>query len=170
VSGAEFDRMCSEAAAAAARSGSAKQAAALDRKLDSLRQKLAREELELKQDQTEMAQRTIEEVGTAADNILGLLTHRSRRLTTSLTKRRLTAKAAGEVEESKQTIEQLKADIAELEKKKSELADEARQAVARPVEITLTPAKKNVYVELFGVAWVPYYRLEDGTELLGYSA
>jgi hypothetical protein len=170
VSGADFDRMCSEAAAAAARSGSAKQAAALDRKLDSLRQKLAREELELKQDQTEMAQRTIEEVGTAADNILGLLTHRSRRLTTSLTKRRLTAKAAGEVEESKQTIEQLKADIAELEKKKSELADEARQAVARPVEITLTPAKKNVYVELFGVAWVPYYRLEDGTELLGYSA
>jgi hypothetical protein len=26
-----------------------------------------------------------------------------------------------------------------------------------------------VYVELFGVAWVPYYRLPDGTELLAFS-
>jgi hypothetical protein len=170
VSDAEFERMCTKAAAVAAQSGSAKAIATLDRKLDTLRRKLAREELELKQDKTEMTQRTIEEVGTAADNILGMLTGRSRRLTTSLTKRRLTSKAAGDVEESKQVIEQLKADIAELEKEKAALVGEFQQAVSRPAEINLTPAKKDVYVELFGVAWVPYYRLGDGTELLGYSA
>jgi hypothetical protein len=34
----------------------------------------------------------------------------------------------------------------------------------------LTPAKKDVYVELFGVAWVPFYRMADGTELMGYAA
>ena len=45
---------------------------------------------------------------------------------------------------------------------------DAPQAAAAG-EITLTPAQKDVYVELFGVAWVPYYRLGDGTELLGYS-
>jgi hypothetical protein len=165
----EFARLCTEAASKATRKGSAKALAAVDRKLDTLRQKLAREERELQQDKTEMTQRTIEEVGTAADNIFGLLTGRSRRLTTSLTKRRLTTKAAGDVEESKQVIEQVKQEIADLEKEKAGLAGEVEQAVRRPAEITLTPAKKDVYVDLFGVAWVPHYRLADGTELLGYS-
>lgn len=169
VSDAEFARLCSEAAAVASRTGSAKQLSAIDRKLDTLRQKLAREEQELQQDKTEMTHRTIEEVGTAADTIFGLLTGRSRRLTTSLTKRRLTSKAAGDVDESKQVIEQLKADIAELEKERVGLIGDVQQSVQQPAELTLTPAKKDVYVEMFGVAWVPYYRLADGTDLLGYS-
>jgi len=143
--------------------------AAIDKKLDTLRQKLTREERELEQDKTEMTHRTIEEVGTAADTIFGMLTGRSRRLTTSLTKRRMTSKAAGDVEESKQVIGQLKADIAALEQEKAGLAGEGRQTSNGPAEVTLTPAKKDVYVEMFGVAWVPFYKLGDGTELLGYS-
>jgi hypothetical protein len=139
---------------------------AVDKKLEALRMKLQREQLELQQDKTEMTQRTIEEVGTAADNIFGMLTGRSRRLTTSLTKRRLTSKAAGDVEESKQTIELLQKQIQELEQMKAAGAPQAAAAG----EITLTPAQKDVYVELFGVAWVPYYRLADGSEILGYSA
>jgi hypothetical protein len=139
--------------------------AAIDKKLEVLRMKLQREELELQQDKSEMAQRTIEEMGTAADNIFGLLTGRSRRLTTSLTKRRLTSKAAGDVKETEQTIELLKKQIRDLEQMKT--AGTPQPAAA--TEVTLTPAQKDVYVELFGVAWVPYYRLPDGTELLGYS-
>jgi hypothetical protein len=138
--------------------------AAIDKKLDSLRLKLQREELELQQDTTERNQRAMEEVGTAADNILGLLTGRRRRLTTSLTKRRLTSKAAGDVEESKQTIAQLQKQIQELEQQKAAAAPQSA------ADVTLTPALKNVYVDLFGVAWVPHYQLPDGTELLGYSA
>ncbi|MBN2084483.1 MAG: ATP-binding protein [Anaerolineales bacterium] len=150
--------------------GAAGPQAAIDKKLDTLRQKLAREERELEQDKTEMPHRTIEEVGTAADTIFGMLTGRSRRLTTSLTKRRMTSKAAGEVEESKQAISQLKADIAALEQEKAGLVGEGRQAASGPAEVTLTPAKKDIYVEVFGVAWVPFYKLGDGTELIGYSA
>jgi hypothetical protein len=139
--------------------------AAIDKKLETLRMKLQREELQLQQDKSEMTQRTMEEVGTAADNIFGLLTGRSRRLTTSLTKRRLTSKAAGDVKESEQTIELLKKQIQELEQMKTAGAPQTSAAA----EVTLTPAQKDVYVELFGVAWVPYYRLPDGTELLAFS-
>ncbi|MBN1438783.1 MAG: hypothetical protein JW929_05160 [Anaerolineales bacterium] len=138
--------------------------AAIDRKLESLRMKLQREELELQQDKSEMTQRTIEEVGTAADTIFGLLTGRSRRLTTSLTKRRLTSNAAADVEESKQTIESLKKQIQDLERQKTAAAP------AETAEVTLRPAKKDIYVDLFGVAWVPQYRLSDGAELSGYSS
>ena len=150
---------------AASVQGAAGPQSAIDKKLEALRMKLQREQLELQQDKTEMTQRTIEEVGTAADNIFGMLTGRSRRLTTSLTKRRLTTKAAGDVEESKQTIELLQKQIQELEQMKATGAPQGAAAG----EITLTPAQKDVYVELFGVAWIPFYRLEDGTELLGFS-
>jgi hypothetical protein len=139
--------------------------AAIDKKLEALRIKLQREQLELQQDKTEVTQRGIEEGVTAAENIFGLLTGRSRRLSTSLTKRRMTSKAAGDVEESKQTIELLQKQIQELEQQKAAGAPQSAQAS----EITLTPAQKDVYVELFGVAWVPFYRLSDGTELIGYS-
>ena len=166
----EFVRLCTEAATKGVRGKHAKELAAVQRKIDSLEKKLTREERELREDKTEMTQRTIEEVGTAADNIIGILTGRSRRLTTSLTKRRLTSKAAADVQESKEVIAELEQEIADLEKAKEELAGEIRQSVVQPEELMLTPAKKDVYVELFGVAWVPFYRMADGTELMGYAA
>jgi hypothetical protein len=140
--------------------------AAIDKKLDGLRQKLEREQLKLQQDESEVKQRAVEEIGTGAENLLGILTGRSRRLTTSLTKRRLTAQAQGDVDESKQLIAQLQKDIAELEQEK---AAAGGGSASQPADIILTPAQKDVYVELFGVAWVPFYRLADGTEWMGYS-
>jgi hypothetical protein len=138
---------------------------AIDKKLETLRQKLDREQLKLQQDESEVKQRAVEEIGTGAENLLGILTGHSRRLTTSLTKRRLTSQAQGDVDESKQLIAQMQKDIAELEQEKAASGGPASQAA----EITLTPAQKDVYVELFGVAWVPFYRLADGTEWMGYS-
>jgi hypothetical protein len=169
VSAEEFQRRCAEAAARPAGGAQAKALAAIDRRLAALREKLAREERELQQDQSEVAQRTVEEVGTAAENILGLFMGRSRRLTTSLTKRRLTAKAAGDVDESKQTIEELKKQIATLEQERAATAGLVQQTTQQSTEVRLTPARKDVYVELYGVAWVPYYHLADGTEWTGYK-
>jgi hypothetical protein len=139
--------------------------AVIDKKLDALRQKLEREQLKLQQDEVEKNQRMIETGVTVADTVFGWLRGRSRRPTTSITKMRLTSKAAGDVDESKQLIAQMRKDIAELEQEKA--AGAPRTAPA--TEITLTPAQKDVYVELFGVAWVPFYRLADGTEWMGYA-
>jgi hypothetical protein len=169
VTAEEFQRQCAEAAARPATGAQAKAVAALDKRLVALREKLAHEERALQQDQSEVTQRAVEEAGTAAENILGLFMGRSRRLTTSLTKRRLTAKAAGDVNESKQTIEDLKKQIAALEQERAAAAGVVQQAVQQAVEIRLTPARKDVWVELFGVAWVPYYRTADGVELAGYK-
>ena len=169
VSADEFQRRCAEAAARPTGGAQAKALAAIDRRIAVLRERLAREERELRQDQSEVTQRTVEEVGTAAENILGLFIGRRRRLTTSLTKRRLTAKAAGNADESKQVIESFKKQIAELEVERAAAAGVVGQAAQQVVEIRLTPARKDVYVELYGVAWIPYYHLADGTELAGYK-
>jgi hypothetical protein len=162
VSDEEFARRCA-AAAAGAKAGGPQ--AAVDRKLDTLRQKLQRAQLDLQQHESEVKQRTLEEIGTGAENILSLFGGRRRQLTTSLTKRRLTSEAQGQVDQAKQQIEQLQKEIAGLEQQKAAGTQQSFAAT----EITLTPAKKDVYTELFGVAWAPYYRLTDGTEWIGCS-
>jgi hypothetical protein len=148
-----------------AQRGAARPQAAIDKKLDALRQKLEREEMQLQHDEAEKNQRLIETGVTAVDTVLGWMRGRSRRPTPAMTKIRLTSQAAGDVEESKQLIAQMQKDIAELEQEKAASGG----SVAQSAEVTLTPAQKDVYVELFGVAWVPYYRLPDGTEWMGYS-
>jgi hypothetical protein len=76
-----------------------------------------------------------------------------------MTKRRMTARAAEDVEESEEEIERLKEEIDELEAEmKAELDDleEKWTQIAGDVsEIRVPPYKKDIAIELFGVAWMP---------------
>ena len=170
VSQAEFRRRCSEAAREKMQAELDKVQAKYERKLRTLRERLAREERELAQDQAEYEQRKMEELGTHAENILGLFAGRRRRLSTSLTKRRLTAQAKADVEESLQAIEQYKREIADLEQEMQAALEEVKARWAEVVEaeeeIPVTPYKKDVQVSLFGVAWLPCYVLRDGERLV----
>jgi hypothetical protein len=119
VSAAEFRTQCAEAARKARDAEVAKASASIDTKLRTMRDKLAREERELKQDEVELSQRKLEEGGTAIANVASMLgMGRKRSLTTSLTKRRMTEVAKADVEESIDAIEAYKKEIAALEKEK----------------------------------------------------
>ncbi len=138
-------------------------------KISRIQDKLEREERELRADETELSQRKLEEYGNYAETLLGMLGGRKRRLTPSLTKRRLSAQAKEDVEESKQAIEAYKKEIAELEKEKARAMEEVNRKwsdiVEEVNEIKITPLKKDVLVELFGVAWFPYYLVQEGNEV-----
>ena len=131
------------------------------RKLERLRDKLTREERELAQDLAEYEQRKQEEWATHAENILGLFMGRRRRLTTSLTKRRLAKQAQADIEESRQAIAAYKQQIADLEAEMNEALEGARAKWAEILEevdtLTLRPYKREVEVEMFGIAWMPYH-------------
>lgn len=179
VSQAEFMKACAETAREARDAEVAKVTAQYDRQLKTLQTKLEREERELKMDQEELSQRKLEEIGTHAENVIGLLTgsRSTRRVSSSLTKRRLTAQAKADVDESVQAIAQYKREIAQLEQLRQQAADEVHQrwsdVVNKISEITLTPKKTDIYVRLFGVAWAPYYVVEtDGqtVELRAFDA
>lgn len=178
VSQAEFRTLAAEAAREGRDAEADKVAQKYDRQLATLQTKLAREERELEEDEEDLSQRKMEEYGTHAENLFGLFGGRksSRRLTSSLSKRRMTAKAKADVEESKDVIEELQKQIADLEKEKAGALEEvnARWAdLANEVsEIKITPLKKDVSVELFGIAWMPYYLAEEGgrvVEVQGYA-
>ncbi len=177
ITQADFMKACADAAREARDMELAKSTAVIDRRIKALEEKLAREERELQQDQTELNQRKTEELGNWAElgaSLIGI--GRKRSVTTGLTKRRLTEQAKGDVEESVQTIAQYKKDLAELVQQREQITQEITQrwgeAVNDVTEVSVTPKKADIYVNLFGVAWLPYYFVQyDGQtiELPGFG-
>ncbi|HEX2998253.1 MAG TPA: DUF87 domain-containing protein [Anaerolineales bacterium] len=170
VSQAEFMKACAEAAREARDAELAKKAGQLDRQLKTLEDKLAREERELREDESELSHRKVEEAGTHLENLTGLFGGRRKasRLSSSLTKRRMTEQAKADVEESLEAIDQFKAQIKDLEKRREELTAEINDRWGRLVneitEVTVSPKKTDVFVRLFGVAWLPHYIIKSDTE------
>jgi hypothetical protein len=176
VSSGEFRQICAEAAREKRDEELDKVGDKFEKKIDSLEAKIAREQRELAEDRDELSQRKMEELGTHAENVLSLFSKRRRTLTTSLTKRRMTQKAKADVEESLDAIEDFQEQMKELEEELAEAIEEVKERwgeIANEVEeISVQPYKKDVIVDLFGVAWTPYHVVQEGDEILelpGYS-
>ncbi len=177
VSQAEFMKACAEAARQGRDAALAKATAAIDKQIKTLQDRLAREERELSMDQAELSQRKVEEIGTAAESVISLLGGRrsvGRKLSTSLTKRRLTEQAKADVEESIQAIAQYKQQLALLEQQRQQALAEASanwgDVVNDITEISLAPKKTDIFLERFGVAWVPYYLVQAGGQTIELPA
>jgi hypothetical protein len=166
VSQGDFRRMCTEAAEKFLRDEKEKTNSSYDKKLASIKDRLLREERELDEDQAELSQRKIEEVGTHAENLISLLAGRQRRMTTSLTKRRMTSQAKADVQESLDLIEQYKKEIEDLERERVDSLGKVDKKFQEILEsetiIPITPYKKDILMEIFGVGWFPYYVYKDG--------
>ena len=112
----------------------------------------------------------MEEAGTHIENITGLFGGRRKasRLSSSLTKRRMTQQARADVEESKETIKDLNQQLAELQQRREEVIAEINDRWGRVVnestEVTIAPKKTDILVNLFGVAWLPHYVIKSGAE------
>ena len=176
VSQGDFRRMCAEAAESALKEEKEKVDNFFEKKLDTIKGRLLREQRELDEDEAELSQRKLEEVGTHAENLISLLAGRQRRMTTSLTKRRMTSQAKADVQESLDAIEEYKREIEEMERERlqslQDVEEKWQEILENTVDIPITPYKKDILVELFGVAWTPYYLYDDGgrqEELAAYS-
>jgi hypothetical protein len=169
VSQAEFRKMCTEAAREELEDEAKKVADSFDKKIDRLKDRLQLEERELREDEDDLSQRKMEEWGTHAENILGLFGGRRRRLSSSLSKRRMTGRAKADVEESKEAIEDYQEDINELEREKERALENVQEKwsdiVDDMTEISVAPYKKDVLVEMFGVAWMPHHAFQVGEEI-----
>jgi predicted transcriptional regulator len=170
ISPADFMKACADAARDARDAEIEKKTAPLDRKLKSLEDKLSREERELVKDEDELSHRKMEEAGTHIENITGLFggSRKASRLSSSLTKRRMTQQARADVEESKGAIQELNRQLAELQKHRedviAEINDRWGRVVNETTEVTIAPKKTDVLVKVFGVAWMPYYVIRAGEE------
>ncbi|MCB9444144.1 MAG: hypothetical protein H6669_07890 [Ardenticatenaceae bacterium] len=174
VSQEKFGQECQKAAAEESKKSRNRQVEAqFEKKIDTLETKLSKEERELSEDEAEYKQRKMEEAATHAETLFSLFSKRRRSVSSSMTKRRMTAKSREDVEESKDEIERLKKEIDDLEAEMQEALDtlEAKwnDTAAAVTEIPVTPFKKDISVELFGVAWMPYHLVEDGGQIQEFT-
>jgi hypothetical protein len=167
----EFRTQCASAARLAREAELKKAAAPYELKLRTLQDRLEREQRELKQDRAELSSRNLETGVNVAETVLGLFGKgRKRAFTTSLSKARMAKQAKGDVEESEDAIKDFQDQIKQLEADK-EAALQAVNAkwgeVANQVsEIPITPQKKDILLDFFGVAWMPYHLVKTGEELI----
>ncbi len=177
ISEAEFRTQCSNAARQACEAELKKASATFDSKLRTLNDKLEREQRELEQDKSDLSSRKLEEAGNVAETFAGLLgLTRKRSISTSLTKRRMTSQAKGDVEESIEAIKDIQAQIAAIETDKAAalqaVNDKWGEAANQITEIPISAQKNDLLLDFFGVAWMPYHLVKDGEqiiELRGFS-
>jgi len=156
----EFRKMCEDAAEQSFDAEVKKTAESFDVKIERLMDRIKREQQELEKDEAELSHRKIDEYGNYAETVISLFGGRKKRLSTSLSKRRMTAKAKADVKESHDMIEGFKADIEELKKERDEelegIKEKWLEIIEDVEEIPVTPYKKDVILDLFGIAWMPY--------------
>ncbi len=135
------------------------------KKIERIKDRIIKEQRELEEDEMELSQRKMEEMGTHVENVLSLLAGRRRRLSTSLSKRRMTSKAKADVKESLELIDEYQEEIEELEEERqAEIRDEEEKwdrILEEIEEITVAPYKKDILIELFGVVWYPCHMILD---------
>ena len=175
VSTGEFRDLCSKAARELAQGDMDKLEDTYDKKLDAIESKIKRQEMEVEEQKDELNQRRLEEAGTHGEFLLSVLTSKRRRsVSSSLSKRRMTAKAKADLEQEQHELLDLEEQIKKIEKEKTEAIAEVKDKWAEAVndveEVPITPYKKDIYVELFGVVWLPYYLFKTGKELREVAA
>lgn len=140
----------------------------------SIEDKLLKEEMALEKDKQTLNHRRIEEAGTGLQTVIGLFGGRKKSINSSLTKRRMTATAKANVEESEAMIERYKSELAELEAKMQQDIEEYKNSTQEKAveieEIFVKPLKKDVVVEFFGLAWAPVYAFKNGERWLEIDA
>ncbi len=178
VTEGDFHADCSRAAQEASQTEINKVSLTYDTKLRILKDKLDREQRELKQDEAELSNRKMEELGTGLETVAGILGFgRKRSISSSLTKRRMTTNAKSDVEESVDAIKDYQKAIADIEAEKASTIQAIRykwEAIASQTsEIPIAAQKKDILLDFFGVAWMPYYLVKIGEELVelpGFTA
>jgi hypothetical protein len=171
ISKEEFEKEVARAAQEARDEEAKELRGKYEKKIDALKAKLSKEERELAEDQAEHSARKMEEMATHAENVLSLFggSRSRRRVSGSLTKRRLSAKAKADVEESVQAIADFQEQLEELEDELAaeldELDDHWIEVASENEQLVKTPLKKDIYIDLFGVAWFPHWQIDQAGEM-----
>ncbi|MEA4906091.1 MAG: type IV secretion system DNA-binding domain-containing protein [Anaerolineaceae bacterium] len=169
VGPAELRERCGEAAKAALAVEQDKLEAAFVRKIEALRRKVSRQNSEVDEQQQEVEQRRMEEWGTHGELALSIFSKRRRSVSSSFTKHRLTQQAQADLEQEKQELRAMQGELGALEEEYKQslagLQEKWAQAVNDIQEVPVNPQKSNIFVEFYGIAWLPYYLVRVGGQL-----
>ena len=136
----------------------------------ALQEKIRKQEGEVDVREEKVSQKTVDALGTAGSTLLGMfLGGRKRSLSSSVGKVRQRSEAKSLLDREKKELEDLQKQLDELEQEFEEaqekLAGDWDVKAKKLTEVPLTPQKKDIFIDMFGVAWLPYYLFDDnGTD------
>jgi hypothetical protein len=133
--------------------------------LERIAEKIRKEERELAQDEAEHQNRKAGELIGLGETMLGFFLGRksTRGISSAINRRRMTANAKADIEESVETIEELKRQQEEVD---AELKEQAAEIAARweHPESALTteelaPRRSDVVIQIVTTGWLPFWQV-----------
>lgn len=161
VSDEEFKRRCDQAAQRGG--GQTKELAALDKKIASLTLKIEKQKMEVQQQQAELTGRRAETLLKGGEILMGLLGGRKRSVSTAIGKHRMAQSAAANLAQEQQDLKAFESELLQLQKQRAGLVSPPAGTDGEPAgykEIPLQPARKDIYLDMFGIGWAPYYQVK----------
>lgn len=140
------------------------------KRIEKLEQAIGKEERELAADETEYQARKQHELAGLGETVLGFFLGRrsTRGISSALTKRRMTARARAEIEESQQTIEELQHEREsleeELEKEIAVIAERWEHPEKDLITEELAPRRTDIDVRNVELVLVPLWLAKRGQE------
>ncbi len=137
-------------------------AARYEKIMERLEDQHQRKSRELSAEKKELADRRREELFTRGEAVLSLLRGRTT-YTLSRTSRahRFSRQTKEDLQESQETLAQVEQKMGEAEQKFEQeikaVNDRWAKIAVEAQEYTITPYKKDIQLELFGIGWLPYY-------------
>ncbi len=167
VTTAQFREQCAQAARQAMQAELDKVEGGYQKRAGDLQRKIERARSDVQDKENSHDQRKLEELATHGQSLLNLFGKRRATISSSMTKRRLTSEAKDRLDKAKLALEQMENDLKDLEEEKArELAaieDRWADLVNEETEIPISPYKKDIFVALYGMIWMPYYQISvDG--------
>ncbi len=143
--------------------------------MEKLEDKLRKEERELTAERSEIQDRKREQLYTTGEAIFSILQGRTNytlsRMSRAQRYRRQTELDIGESQGVIAEIEQEMYDLEqEYEQKLNEVNNKWAQIAGNIQEYTITPYKKDIHVNIYGVGWVPHYYINLGGQPVVISA
>ena len=157
----DFRERCAQSARAGLEAEQQKIKGKFGKQLDKLAERLQKEQSDLSTEQQVLESRKHEELWTNIESLASLIGihigRAYRPISTAVRKRRQTEVSAADIEQSKQTIETLKQQFAQLQQDMNTDLQAARDKWVRALddvqESSLVPRKSDIQVEAFGIAW-----------------
>ena len=166
TSDADFQKKCAAASSAKATAPSSSSSSYAN-KVTALQNKIEAQELDVKAAEKEVTERNLESVATGGAMVaswLGL--GRKKGLSSTTSKMRMAQNAKDKLEKEKQTLENLKEQLAALQANQpgAQTPGSGSPASFAVTEVPLSPTKSDIFSDVFGVAWMPYYLVKNGDQ------
>lgn len=143
-------------------------------RLNSLAGKIQTADAAVSKREKEVDQRRMEQLGSGAELVLSIFGKRRKSVSSTLSKGRMASQAKENLKEAQEKLETLQEQYKELEGQRGQEVKDLQAkwtAILNSVsEVSVSPAAKDVYLELGGLAWVPAYLISAGGRTYGAYA